>query len=339
VVAVAVATDRAAAVIVAADRSPQQSVAFAMSRNFSRFAKRRLPFAMRWAVRFALIFPLVVASWSVAFAQNPAGEAIDAPASDTAVSALPKFRPILQTGMTAADQRKAIGAILGNLEPDRFFNRSVVSPFVFQLEPISKLADGGNRQRLDVYFVAYGKLADIDPKKMMDDFTGPETPKTPGLPDVARALTEKEMNDRGLAFGDQPDGSGRSFGILGANILDKVFVTGITGTRYRKTDDSIELHLELAPTLVEDQAFPARWHPISRSGDGTFQLSPGNPYADLSAMIKATKLADVDDAVFIEVHVVYAEPQGWFEGRNLLRSKLPPVLQDAVRKFRRKLAQ
>jgi hypothetical protein len=52
-----------------------------------------------------------------------------------------------------------------------------------------------------------------------------------------------------------------------------------------------------------------------------------------------TELVGVEDGLFVEVHVVYAEPYGWFEGRNLLRSKLPPVLQDSVRKFRRKLAQ
>jgi hypothetical protein len=43
--------------------------------------------------------------------------------------------------------------------------------------------------------------------------------------------------------------------------------------------------------------------------------------------------------LLIEVHMVFAEPKGWFEGRNLLRSKLPPVMQDSVRKFRRQLAK
>lgn len=313
-----------------------------MNTTISRLAKPALSvktsslgFAW-WCTATTVLAAVLASTTGIAPAQVPPlddsqGVGVDGTPSD--------FQVTLRDAMTAQEQQKAIGTILGNLEPDRFFNQSIVSPFVFQLEPISKLADGGNRQRLDVYFVAYGKLADIDPKKMMEDLTGPETSKTPGLPDVSRALTETEMNERGLAFGDQPDGSGRSFGILGANILDKVFVTGITGTRYQKTDDSIELYLELAPTLVEDPAFPARWHSISRADDGSFQLSSGNPYGDLSAMIKATKLADVDDAVFIEVHVVYAEPQGWFEGRNLLRSKLPPLLQDVVRKFRRKLAQ
>jgi hypothetical protein len=252
---------------------------------------------------------------------------------------MPEFQPTLRDGMTADQQTQAIGSILGNLEEERFFKPSVVSPFVFELEPLSKLENGGQRQRLDVWFVAHGKLDDIEEKKMMDDLTGPEAKKTPGLPEIARALTEEEMKSRDLKFGDQPDGSGRSYGIMGANILDKAFVTGITSSRYRKTDESIELFLRMSPSLFDDADFPARWHSISKADDGTFRLGEANPYTDLAALIKVTKLVGVEDGLFVEVHVVYAEPFGWFEGRNLLRSKLPPVLQDSVRKFRRKLAQ
>lgn len=273
----------------------------------------------------------------IAQTPGPLNQAADA--GDDATASLPEFQSTLSDGMTADQQMQAIRSILGNLEEERFFKPSVVSPFVFKLEPLSKLENGGQRQRLDVWFVAHGKLDDIEEKKMMDDLTGPEAKKTPGLPEVARALTEEEMKARDLKFGDQPDGSGRSYGIMGANILDKAFVTGITSSRYRKTDESIELFLRMAPALFDDADFPARWHSISKADDGTFRLAEANPYTDLAALIKVTKLAGVEDGLFVEVHVVYAEPFGWFEGRNLLRSKLPPVLQDSVRKFRRKLAQ
>ena len=43
-------------------------------------------------------------------------------------------------------------------------------------------------------------------------------------------------------------------------------------------------------------------------------------------------------AVLVEYHLVFEEPQGWFGGSNLLRSKLPLVCQDGVRKFRRRMA-
>ncbi|HBJ34487.1 MAG TPA: hypothetical protein DDZ51_06930 [Planctomycetaceae bacterium] len=292
----------------------------------------------------SLLFGFVAAMFmdcesSAVNAQAPGGTNQTADASDDATASLPEFQPTLRDGMTSDQQMQAVRSILGNLEEERFFKPSVVSPFVFELKPLSKLGNGGQRQRLDVWFVAHGKLDDIEEKKLMDDLTGPEAKQTPGLPEIARALTEAEMKARDLKFGDQPDGSGRAYGIMGANVLDKAFVTGVTSSRYRKTDDSIELFLRLSPSLFDDADFPARWYPISKADDGALQLGKANPYTDLAALIKVTKLAGVEDGLFVEVHVVYAEPFGWFEGRNLLRSKLPPVLQDSVRKFRRKLAQ
>jgi hypothetical protein len=53
--------------------------------------------------------------------------------------------------------------------------------------------------------------------------------------------------------------------------------------------------------------------------------------------VKATRLAAPAGALFVEYHVVFLEPQGWFRGTNLLRSKLPIVAQDLVRKFRRRM--
>jgi len=279
----------------------------------------------------------VIAQTSAVVSEAVVSEGVEI--SDDAVAALPEFKPTLRDAMSADQQMEAIRSILGNLEEERFFRSSIVSPFVFEMKPLSKLESGGQRQRLDVWFVAHGKLAAIEEKRMIEDLTGPEAKPTPGLPEIARQLSEQEMKARDLTFGDQPDGSGRSYGILGANILDKAFVTGITSSRYRKTETSIELFLRLSPSLFDDADFPARWHSLSKADDGVFQLGKPKPYTDLAALIKVTELVGVEDGLFVEVHVVYAEPYGWFEGRNLLRSKLPPVLQDAVRKFRRKLAQ
>ena len=50
-------------------------------------------------------------------------------------------------------------------------------------------------------------------------------------------------------------------------------------------------------------------------------------------------LAEPKGALFVEGHVVFAEPVKWFDGANLLRSKLPPVIQGQVRSFRRELAK
>jgi hypothetical protein len=48
-------------------------------------------------------------------------------------------------------------------------------------------------------------------------------------------------------------------------------------------------------------------------------------------------LAEPAEAVFIECHLVYEEAYGWF-GINLVKQKMPVMVQEKVRTFRRKLA-
>ena len=43
--------------------------------------------------------------------------------------------------------------------------------------------------------------------------------------------------------------------------------------------------------------------------------------------------------MFCEQHVIFAEPTGWFDGANLLRSKLPAAVQNNVRTMRREWAR
>jgi hypothetical protein len=50
--------------------------------------------------------------------------------------------------------------------------------------------------------------------------------------------------------------------------------------------------------------------------------------------VKITKLQEPRGALFIEQHVIYQEPAGWFGAPNYLRAKLPPAVQDNVRKMR-----
>ena len=52
-----------------------------------------------------------------------------------------------------------------------------------------------------------------------------------------------------------------------------------------------------------------------------------------------TPLAEPAGAILVECHGVFEEPQGWFQGAPLLRSKLPMLVQEQVRGFRGKLVK
>ena len=82
-----------------------------------------------------------------------------------------------------------------------------------------------------------------------------------------------------------------------------------------------------------------RWQSLTVDDTGKRQTGPPEPYVGLGSYAKATRLAEPAGAIFMEYHVAFVEPQGWFHGTNLLRSKLPIVAQEMVRKFRRNLGE
>ena len=70
---------------------------------------------------------------------------------------------------------------------------------------------------------------------------------------------------------------------------------------------------------------------------GAQQLGDPHPYSGFGGYIKVSELVEPAGALLIEMHFVFDEPEGWFGGKNLLRTKLPLAVQENVRKFRGEL--
>jgi hypothetical protein len=96
--------------------------------------------------------------------------------------------------------------------------------------------------------------------------------------------------------------------------------------------------MRVDPRFDNDRQFPNRWLPLARDEAGTQKLGQPHPYHAAGGYLKATRLHEPAGAVLVEYHLVFDEPAGWFSGANLLRSKLPIVCQDGVRRFRRRFA-
>ena len=50
--------------------------------------------------------------------------------------------------------------------------------------------------------------------------------------------------------------------------------------------------------------------------------------------LKITKLKEPEGALFIEQHIVFVEPHGWFGGERTLTSKLPQAVKVTVKNMR-----
>ena len=102
------------------------------------------------------------------------------------------------------------------------------------------------------------------------------------------------------------------------------------------------------PRFAKDKQFPNRWCPIIKNaaGDpviGEPQAYPRSDAQDRSGAgfyAKVTRLASPTDAIFVEYHSTFYEPEGWFGAGNdnRMSTELRKIIPFKVKDFRIQLA-
>lgn len=237
--------------------------------------------------------------------------------------------PTFADGMSEEEQAVALKQVAGRHSLDRFTKKSIVSPFTLKRETIKD--SDGNRigHRIDVWFVAHGPLDAIADEGMLASMA-----ETSDADDSAgNALTEAQLKSRGIDLPASDEHSTTGYYRFEAPVLDRVIVSGVVHAISTSTESSHRGSVELAEPFSGDDEFPNRWRHAKSDDDSD------HAYSGLAAYAKATRLIGHDGAIVIECHAVVHEPSDWFGGPNLLGSKLPLAVQDAVRKFRRALGK
>jgi hypothetical protein len=150
-----------------------------------------------------------------------------------------------------------------------------------------------------------------------------------------RILTKADLARRGISLADR---TGETFMHVKLDLLGKVQLQATLRAAWISTGQSVVIAVVVDPRFQDDAEFPNQWQSITKDGVGR-RLGPVHPWAGGSFYMKITKLAEPAGALFVEQHLIFAEPAGWFDGANLLRSKLPLVVQDRVRTTRRQWAK
>lgn len=245
---------------------------------------------------------------------------------DAATLRLPP--PSLPDGVAPAAVRQVLQQIADENHPlDQLLRKSVVAPFVLKITDEKPVA-GALPRRVDLWFVAYGDLKLMSDEDFLKGQAGGNNPNG----DHAAFLTDQELASRQI----QPERDERYLAAT-VSLFDRVRVSGVMRTQLTRSDQSVIAAGMLDPRFDRDAQFPNVWRSLGRDENGNLQVGPPHAYHSAGWYCKATKLAEPAGAVLVEFHVVFDEPHGWFNGTNLLRSKLPIVVQDGVRKFRRRL--
>ena len=244
-------------------------------------------------------------------------------------------RPVLDDGIDQIKQQRAIESLLaGRYDWETFTRKAIVSPFLLKISDDGR-ESGRIGRRVDLYFVAYGSLNALGSDNYLQQQLNIAAAGDQGAEGGrVQILTGDELGKRGLPA-SQGSGDPRWVAVE-STLLSKVRISLTTQNMKTETSDSILIASIADPRFVEDAEYPNQWRSITSDDAGRRQIGPPQAYSGLGSYVKGTRLAQPAGAIFVEYHVAFAEPQGWFHGANLLRSKLPIVAQDMVRKLRRR---
>ncbi|HEY8503540.1 MAG TPA: hypothetical protein VIL46_03085 [Gemmataceae bacterium] len=242
--------------------------------------------------------------------------------------------PTMPDGLSAAEQQRVLRELVRGRYPVAEFTRnSVVAPHLLEIRDVKPSAPGAPARGVDVWFVAHGDLDAVASKDFLDRLSRERE-------DNARwhALTEAELAKRGITIPPRrKDNEGFAFAEF--PFLDRVQLAATAHSVWGRTDESVVAAVRVDPRFRGDPEFPNQWRPLKRGRSGKLEPGEAHPYEGAGYYVKVTRLHEPKGALFVESHVIFTEPHGWFGGANLLRSKLPPVVQSEVRSFRRQVAK
>jgi hypothetical protein len=282
------------------------------------------------------VFALVLGILATTPVHAPVGRAAREPRNalldsllDTGVAVGPGLRaklppPTMPDGLDATGQRAVIAALIrDDCSYEDFTRRSAVTPQRLRMRDVTPADPEAPARGVDVWFVAYD-----------DKFVGWLASAAKGA-ETGQPLAKEQLGKRGIR---SADGTPEAYRHVEFDFLGKVHLRATVRMAWTKTDESVLIAAEVDPRFRDDPEFPNQWQPVVREG-GARKLGPAKHWDGAGLYMKITKLAEPAGAVFVEQHVVFAEPTGWFDGANLLRSKLPLVVQSSVRTTRREWAE
>ncbi|QJW93901.1 hypothetical protein [Frigoriglobus tundricola] len=237
--------------------------------------------------------------------------------------------PSMPDGLDGTKQTAIIKELIGaQYSYDEFVRNSNVAPQLLKIRDIAPSDPKAPARGVDVWFVAYGDFKRLEDEKFLDRVTSTNRGGGKGGP-----LTNPDLAKRKIEL---PKGNQKreGYGHVEFDFLEKVRLNAAGHAMWSRTSESVVAAAEIDPRFLDDKEFPNQWRSITKTG-GQTKVGDPNPWSGAGMYFKITKLAAPEGALFVEQHVVFAEPTGWFDGANLLRSKLSIAVQDNVRTMRR----
>ncbi|MEZ6103248.1 MAG: hypothetical protein R3E01_30260 [Pirellulaceae bacterium] len=238
--------------------------------------------------------------------------------------------PSMPDGLSVTQEQAKLKEIFGD-NLDSFTRQSVVADHIMRTDLVES---GGKRVRTaDFWCIAYGKLSVVKDKDFLNQLLMPGQDSGD-----AKGLSAEQLAPRGIKIGpSEQDYVG--YGHVNYDLLKKVRLS-LTGVgRWSSVGQSVVTAAMLDRKFLEDREFPNQWSPLKLNEAGGLVAGTPQPYMGAGVYMKITQLSSVSGALLIESHMLINEPFEWFQGNNLLGSKLPLIVKDQVKTMRTELGK
>lgn len=238
--------------------------------------------------------------------------------------------PTMPDGLDKAAQVKVLKALAGDDYPlDELLRPSIVAPQIVKFRDVDAGTPDARGRGVDLWFIAHGNLDFLTAKNLQGQFSGGKNRVT--------ELKDADLAKRGIKI-TAAEGREESYLHGVGTLLDRVQISSTNHGMITRTKESIVLATRLDPRFAKDAEFPNQWRSLTVKDDKEV-LGPPQSYDGAGMYIKLTRLHEPAGAIFVEFHQVFVEPKKWFDAPNMLKSKLPIVIQAEVRAFRKDLTK
>ncbi len=297
---------------------------------------------MNFLLKFAhsLLLPFILCAASVTAAENPVfKELLEKGISMSGGTMVKLPPPVLADGLDAAAQKAALTkAQNGRDSVEELVGKSFYAPVEVKIRTIGTPKEAGPAVRaIDLWFVAHGDWKVLTSKDFLE--TAMKS-KEEGKNRVVREsgiLSEKELAARKISAEVKP-GYEERFPYATFRLFERIELSTTRFSVLTQSKTSILAAARVDSRFAKDADYPNQWRPLLRDERAEIKVGAAHPFDHAGGYAKITRLLDPSDGILVECHIVYEEPYAWFDGVNLVKQKVPAMVNEKVKMFRRKLS-
>jgi hypothetical protein len=237
----------------------------------------------------------------------------------------------------AAKQQATLREIAGSSQSaDDLMRASVTAPHIIKVHDVK--AAGSIIRVVDLWFVVYGDLAQVDPAQEAARADN-KSVEVANMRFETRLLDGQAMRQSKADPPKRVPGVDVWFAHINGRLLDRIeFAVTNEVVASRSAESMVVASRTAHASFGNEGNLGCAWNHLPTVSNPKPDQSK-QPYAGGISYAKISRLTVKPGALLVEMHAAFVEPEGWFQGAPILRSKLSLVAQDQIRKLRRDLAR